>query len=362
MQTWRELQQHPENFSSYLVRSWVLAAIRQFFTDRHYVEAEVPLLAPSLPQESYLEVFTTTLEAPPGHFTPAYLTTSPETWLKKLLAAGIGNCYSLTKSFRNQETSGPFHNPEFTLLEWYQVNADYHDVMKETEELVVYCLREVQKRQGRLKPRLTGGASLKISYQGQALDLASPWERLSVAEVFAKFAQIDLPTHLTLEPMRKAAGDKGYSVDLSTSWEQIYHQIFLNEIEPHLGQGQPTILYDYPPSLAALAKTKAEPPHWAERFEVYIAGIELGDCYSELTDWEEQERRFEIEKDLRKQGGKQDYPTDTELIEALKVGLPRCSGMALGVDRLVMLLADVDNIAKTMFFPAKELFGDASGQ
>lgn len=355
MQTWRELQQHPENFSSYLVRSWVLAAIRQFFADRNYVEAEVPLLAPSLPQESYLEVFTTTLEAPPGHFTPAYLTTSPETWLKKLLAAGIGNCYSLTKSFRNQETLGPFHNPEFTLLEWYQVNADYRDVMKETEGLVVACLKAVQAEQGR-------GGSLKIFYQGQALDLTPPWEKLSVAEVFAKFAKVDLGNHLTLEPMRKVAIDKGYSVDLSTSWEQNYHQIFLNEVEPHLGQGRPTILYDYPPSLAALAKTKEEPPHWAERFEVYIAGIELGDCYSELTDWQEQAKRFEEERALRKAAGKIDYPTDTELIEALKVGLPRCSGMALGVDRLVMLLADVDNIAKTMFFPAKELFGVASSQ
>ncbi len=355
MKTWQRLRQQPQEWPSYQVRGLVLAAIRQFFAERDYVEAEVPLLAPSLPQESYLEVFTTTLEAPPGHFKPAYLPTSPETWLKKLLAAGIGNCYALTKSFRNQETLGPFHNPEFTLLEWYQVDANYRDVMKATEELVTYCLKAVQAKQGS-DPRQAGAGGLRISYQGQALDLTLPWEKLSVAEAFAKFAQIDLGTHLTLESIREVATAKGYSIDLSTSWEQIYHQIFLNEIEPRLGQSHPTILYDYPPSLAALAKTKAEPPHWAERFEVYLAGIELGDCYSELTDWQEQAKRFEEERALRKAAGKIDYPTDTELIEALKVGLPRCSGMALGVDRLVMLLADVDDIAKTLFFPATELF------
>jgi len=332
------------------VRNAVTGAIRSFFVEQGYKELEVPLLAAALPQESYLEVFATELKTPEGQSFPAYLTTSPESFLKRLLAAGWGSCFCLTRSFRNQESWGCWHNPEFTLLEWYQVGANYKDLMSETEALVRVC----QQAAGRVRGLAPDSA---WQYQGQPVSLGAAWERLSVAEAFTRYAHLDLTACLDEQAMRQEAAKKGFLVDLSTTWEQLFHQIFLNEVEPHLGAERPTILYDYPPALAALAKTKAEPPHWAERFEVYVAGIELGDCYSELTNAQEMARRFAKEKEARRSQGKVDHPTDKALVEAVKNGLPECSGMALGVDRLVMLLADADDIAKTMFFPAQEVFG-----
>ncbi len=153
---------------------------------------------------------------------------------------------------------------------------------------------------------------------------------------------------------RVIAKEKGYSVDATTTWEQLYNQILLNEIESHLGQGKPTILYDFPSSMAALSKKKAGDPRYAERFEFYIAGLEMGDCYSELTDAGEQEERFKRELQEIKRLGKTSYDYDHDFIEALNMGLPECSGIAIGVDRLIMLFADVTDIADTMFFPVGE--------
>lgn len=349
-------------WSRYLLREQVNRAIREFFQRKNFREIEVPLLAPSLPAEAYLEVFETTLLDRNRRQSRAFLATSPELFLKKLLVGGVGNCFSLCKSFRNTETLSKTHNPEFTILEWYEVDKDYTDVMKTTAELFCYVFTQIfpeRNRRGTLKKEMSSPSSDKnfnLVYQGQTIDLTPPWERISMVEAFAKYAHVNLPHALTLEAMQKIAQVKKYQVKKEHAWEELFHQIYLNEVEPHLGKGRPTIIYDFPVQMAALAKKKESDPRFAERFEVYIAGLELGDGYSELTDWQEQESRFKQETEERKRLGKIDYPYDKDLIAALKVGLPRCSGLALGVDRAVMLFADAPRIQDVLLFPAEEMW------
>ena len=241
------------------------------------------------------------------------------------------------------ETHSHTHNPEFTILEWYRVGANYLDIMKDCEALVSHIARSL-------------GRGETLTYQGRTIDLTAPWERMTIAQGFKKYAGVDFDLFLDERHAREIAIKKGYTVESTTTWEEIYNQIFLNEIEPHLGQGRPTIIYEFPGVLGALAKKKESDPRFAERFEFYIAGLELGDAYSELTDPVEQEARFKKEMAELKRLGKTTYDYDHDFIDALKVGLPTCSGIAVGVDRLVMLMADVANIADTLFFPAVEEF------
>lgn len=345
MNNWQRLLTNTTLQKNLKRRETIIAAMRAFFVSRGYREIDVPLLAPALPAESYLEVFETTLLNRHRQQRPAYLTTSPEMYLKKLLVGGIGNCFAITKSFRNTEDLSKTHLPEFSLLEWYKVGVDYIDLMGETEDLL---LSVYSKLHGNKKPVL--------QYQGQTIDLAKPWERLSVVEAFERYAKLDLTQILEREPMVEVAHKRGYLVEETTTWEEIFHQIYLNEVEPKLGKDRPTILYDFPSSMAALAKKKDDDPRFAERFEVFIGGLELGDCYSELTDWQEQDVRFKKEVEERRRLGKTDHPYDKDFIEALKVGMPQCAGLALGIDRVVMLFCDASKIDDVVYFPASQLW------
>lgn len=336
MKTWQKLHAHPELWERYLIREKITKAVRLYFAQEKLHEIETPILLPHPPAESYLDVFETTLLNRQRKPTKAYLSTSPEVSLKKLMVAGLGNCYSLTKSFRNMETQSTLHNPEFTILEWYRVGADYFDIMKDCEKLLL---------------AIAGGSTL--TYQGTKVDLTPPWERITVAQAFKRYADVNFDDFF--DHAEKIAKKKEYSVGGST-WEELFNQIFLNEIEPKLGRTKPTILYEFPASLAALAQKKKSDPRVAERFEFYIAGLELGDAYSELTDPAEQEERFNTELVEVKRLGKTMYDYDHDFINALKVGLPKCSGIAVGLDRLVMLLTDTKDIADTLFFPAREEF------
>lgn len=343
MKTWRMLRENPALWSRYFVRENVICAIRTFFEERKFHEVETPILIPHPPAESYLDVFETTLLDRARRPSKAYLSTSPEVPLKKLMAAGLGDCFAITRSFRNTETQSRTHNPEFTILEWYRVGADYFDIMDDAEALMVALNRAVH-------------GTDSLTYQGSHIDLSVPWERLTIAESFKTYAHVDFDAFLNEKQARVIAVEKGYAVQASTTWEELYNQIFLNEIEPHLGQRKPTIVYEFPSRMGALAKKKADDPRFAERFEFYIAGLELGDAYSELTDPVEQDERFKNELNELKRLGKTTYDYDHDFIEALKAGLPACSGIAVGVDRLVMLLADVSDIADTLFFPAIQEF------
>jgi len=342
--TWRTLKDNPSLWERYFLREKVLAHIRKFFASQKFHEVETPILIAHPPAESYLDVFETTLLDRKRKPQKAYLSTSPEVPLKKLLVAGIGNCYSLTKSFRNMETGGILHNPEFTLLEWYRVGADYTKTMEDCEKLIFQIYTTIFHKES-------------LVYQGKTIALSPPWDRMSVTQAFHTFAGVNFDEFFDEQNARTIANKKGYRVEEKTTWEELYNQIFLNEIESHLGREKPIILFDFPAVTAALCRKKVSDPRFKERFEVYIAGLELADAYSELTDWQEQEKEFQKEIAELKRLGKTTYAYDEDFLEALKAGLPQSSGIAVGIDRLIMLFADVTDIADVLFFPAKELFG-----
>ncbi len=341
--TWLRIRDLPALAAPRLVRERVIDAIRAFFKRRGYHEVETPLLVRCPGMEPYLEVFQTTWKTARGESYVGYLTTSPEYAMKKLLAAGIGPIFQICKSFRNGEEVSALHNPEFTILEWYRPQADYVALMDECEDLFRYVART-----------LDPGSGGRIRYRGNWIDLASRWERLSVREAFQRYAHVNL--EVETDWLLDVARDKGYEITANTTWEQAYHQIFLNEIEPHLGQTTPTIVYDYPISMAALARPSQRDPSVAERFELYVAGIELANAFSELTDAAEQRRRLEAEHEERRYLGRTLYDVDDDFIRALAAGIPPSAGIALGVDRMTMLFADVASIREVLWFPADELF------
>lgn len=344
MKTFQKLKQNPALWRQYWVREQVIDGIREYFKSEVFHEAEVPLLLPAPSTEPFLEVFETQLKDDQGNKWQAFLPSSPEFALKKLLSAGSGSVFTITKSFRNGEGRSSRHNPEFTILEWYHTPGDYMDVARDFEGL----MRKINS--------LTRKQTDALTYQGHEYSLKSPWEKISVAEAFQKYAGIDTETMLDEKKLKEVGKKKGYQVDEQTTWEEIWNQIIANEIEPMLGKTGPTILYDYPVSQAALSKRKVADPRFAERFEVFMGGIELGNCFSELTDWKEQEARCLADLAERKKLGRTEFPMDSDFIEALKMGMPETGGIAVGVDRLVALFADVPDIADTLFFPIGEMF------
>lgn len=320
--TWRRVREGRQPLEPLLVRERVVDGIRAFFKEQGFREVETPLLVAHPGMEPHLEVF----EARVGK-SRAFLTTSPEYAMKKLLAAGLERTFQLCKAFRDEPPSSR-HNPEFTMLEWYRANADYTAIMADCEGLL---------------RRLAGDS---LTYQGETIDLASPFERLTVREAFRRHAGVEL------EEIEAGARARGYQTEGAT-WEQLYHQLFLNEVEPKLGRPRPTILCEYPAEMAALARVV---DGHAERFELYVAGVELGNAFSELTDAAEQRRRLEVEREERRAAGRVLYDIDEDFIAALAVGIPPSAGIAVGVDRLVMLLADRASIRDVLWFPADEVF------
>lgn len=324
MKTWQRVKEDPNLLKKYLVREKVIDAIRLFFKNQGFHEVFTPILVPIPSIEPNLEVFKTELRTSKGLKRDGYLIMSPEFSIKKLIAGGVGNCFEITKCFRNEEEISPLHNPEFTMLEWYRLNADYFDVMNDFENLFCEVVKSVNP-----DADLT-----KWEYQGKNYDLTPPWPRVKIADAFRKYSKRDV---LEVE-------------------DEDFYKIYFNEIEPELLKlEKPYFIYDYPISQASLSK-QTEDPRFAERFEVFLGGMELGNCFSELTNPIEQKKRFEADLVERKRLGKTFYPIDEDLIKALTLGLPATSGIAVGVDRLVMLVSDSSSIAETLFFPGKELF------
>ena len=347
MKTWQKIRNNPQLLKKYLIREEVVDIIRIFFKKQGFHEVFTPILVPVPSIEPNLEVFDTELITGNNISRRGFLIMSPEYAIKKLLAAGIGSCFEITKAFRNKEEISNFHNPEFTILEWYRVGADYKKVMEDFENLFREIISETRQQ-----------ANISsFRYQGEIYDLTLHWPRISVKDAFNKFCGIDTKTLLNTKKLIRKALEKGYETSDKTTWEQVFYQIFFNEIEPKLKASyKPAFIYDYPLAQAALAQRCKDDFRFAERFEVFLAGLELGNCFSELTDAKEQEERFNNDLAERKRLRKTKYPIDSELIEALKAGMPKVSGIAVGVDRLVMLAADLPTISETLFFPAKELF------
>lgn len=336
-----------QNRASYITYTKVIKSIETYLDTNNFLKLDLPVMLPSLIPESYLEVFETEYRYMDTR-QKLYLTPSPELLIKRLLVDGIGDCYYLGKSYRNSEPASSKHLGEFAMLELYKVGADYMDI----SEVVLGLLQNIKYQVSQSKE------DLDIIYQGIKVNLAR-WEKMTVAEAFQKYAGITEAELFDHEMFCEAAKRKRYAINDPVtnhqfSYEDLWSQIYSNEVEPHLGKnGYPTLLYDYPVEFAALSKPNPD-GKTAQRFEFYIAGIELGNCYSELTEWPLQEERLRKEQQERAKSGKISHPTDWGFIESLKKGLPECSGIAIGVDRLAMIFANVDSIEKLKLISIKE--------
>ncbi len=324
------------------MRGAILRETRQFFERRGFAEVETPALQVSPGLEPHLKAFATLLEEPGAGKRRLFLHTSPEFAMKKLLAAGVPRLFQLAHAFRNAERSNT-HHPEFSLLEWYRAGATYLDLMKDCEEL----LRHTLKAAGRTS----------FAYKGKTANPAQTWQLLSVAESFHRFAGIDLlatapdPLRPELKLLALAAKHLEILPHRGDSWEDLFFRIFLERIEPNLGSPVPTLLYDYPVSMAALARAKPGDPRLAERVELYVCGLELANGFSELTDAAEQRARFARDRSAKRRRYGLAYPVDEDFLAALEAGLPESAGMALGFDRLVMLACGASSIDQVLWAP-----------
>jgi lysyl-tRNA synthetase class 2 len=334
----------PDNFAArrekLAARGRMLGAVRQFFAVRGFVEVETPALQVSPGLEPHLQAFETTLLDPrDGVRRMRYLHTSPEYAMKKLLAAGMPRIWQLAHVFRDGERSAT-HHPEFAMLEWYHAGAGYRDLMEECAALVACCQE--------------GAGAAALTWRGASADARREWQRISVAEAFECHCGIDLLATLEdLPALSAAARNSGIAPHAGDDWEALFFRIFLDRIEPHLGHGVPTILYDYPLSMAALSRKSAADPRLAERFEVYVCGLELANAFGELTDAEEQRARFAADQAKKRALYGKTYPIDEDFLAALEWGLPECAGIALGFDRLVMLATGADDIEEVLWAPVR---------
>lgn len=342
MSRWQELKSDPKLRERLALRGRIIAAMRGFFVSRGFTEAETPTVVPSPGMEPNLSPFETRVTTADGRSFEAGLITSPEYAMKRLLAAGYERVFEIARVYRNAEPVGGLHNPEFTMIEWYRANEDYTAIMRDTEEMVAAVAKEAL-------------GSSTITFHGETIDLSAPWERLSVAEAFTKYADMDLASGIDDQEAFIVEAARRGTVNGDESFEDVFFKVFLTHIEPKLGRGKPTILYDYPRSMAALSKVKDADPRFAERFEVYVAGIELCNAYTELTDAAEQHRRLVQEAEERRAAGKKVFPIDEDFISAV-AAMPKAGGIALGVDRLVLLLTDASNLRDVLYFPAQDTF------
>ncbi len=312
-------------------RSQIIKALRRFFDDQDFIEIETPILQICPSMDAHIHGFETDLlDIDCSHKKSMYLHTSPEFDMKKLLVAGMPKIYQICHVFRNAERSR-LHSPEFTLLEWYRAGNDYTVLMDD-------CIDILQKIAEILNIK-------NYTYQGIKSDPYKEWQKISVTQAFKKYADIDLIDVLDdINSFSNFAQNIGVRVIKSDSWEDIFHAIMAEKIEPYLGAGAPTILYDYPVSMAALSRKKSSNPRFAERFELYVCGVELANAFSELTDAKEQRERYIQEMELKKKLYGKIYPADEEFFAALDYGMPESAGIALGIDRLVMLACGAENI------------------
>ncbi len=292
------------------LRANIIRSIRCFFYEHDYLETETPCRIPAPAPEAHIDAVASD---------NCFLHTSPELCMKRLLAAGYPRIFQICRCFRAKER-GAKHLPEFTLLEWYCAGTTYFGLMEECEDMIQFAASY-------------NGLGDFIIYQGEKIDLKKPWQRMPVSEAFDKYASISMETALLQDQ---------------------FDEIIACEIEPNLGRKKPLFLYDYPASSGALARLKPDDRSLAERFELYICGLELCNAFTELTDPDEQRLRFEKELDYRGKSGKQIYPMPDKFLKSLEF-MPQASGNALGIDRLVMLFADSANINDVVAFTPEEL-------
>lgn len=291
-------------------RASILQGIRQFFIEKGYLEVETPHRIPTPAPESHIDAI------PSGTW---FLHTSPELCMKRLMASGYEKIFQICRCWRERERGGQ-HLPEFTLLEWYRTGGDYHSLMEECEGLIRFVARAI-------------GLGQKIIFRDREIDLSKPWQEISVKEAFRFYTKISITEALE---------------------QNLFDEIMVQEIEPNLGVEIPTFIYDYPAERGALARLKQEDPSVAERFELYIGGLELANGFSELVDSEEQRKRFHLENENRQSIGKRIYSMPDKFLAELD-NMPPSAGIALGVDRLAMVFWDAKTIDEVVAFTPEEL-------
>ncbi|HET8725522.1 MAG TPA: EF-P lysine aminoacylase EpmA [Anaeromyxobacteraceae bacterium] len=332
-------------------RARMQGALRSHLAARGFDEVETPCLVPAPGMEPHIAAF----EAPfvpegGGPSVPLWLHSSPEYAMKRLLADGFERIFQLARVFRNGEVSAT-HNPEFTMLEMYRAGTDHEGIMADLESAVEACARALHP---------AGGT--RFDRDGAVLDLAAPFERLRVADAFAR-AGVDLEgARGDAGRLRASARARGIEAGPDgEGFDDAFFRIFLHAVEPGLGHGRPVYLTDWPSSMAALARLRRDDPRWAERFELYAAGLELANGFAELNDAAEQRRRLEEERALRRRMGRPAYPLDERFLEA--VGrMPAAGGVALGLDRLLMLLTGAERIRDVLLFPAEDFVSPGPGR
>ncbi len=329
-------------------RARLMGAIRSFFHANDFLEVETPILQVMPCADMHIHGFATDLKGLDLQVErELWLHTSPEFEMKKLLVAGLPRIYQICHVFRNGEGSKR-HSPEFTMIEWYRANAGYREIMDDCIALLRHCAS-------------TLGVD-KLRYAAQDCDPFVEWEIISVAQAFQKYAGITLTDFMQETDAHRAAADSndragfykaareaGASVREQDSWEEIFFAVMAKKIEPFLGMSSPAIVYDYPVSMAALSRRCEDDPRFAKRFEMYVCGLELANAFDELTDATEQRKRFTDEMAAKQAMYGESYPLDEDFLAALEYGMPPAGGIALGIDRLAMVMSGASDIDQVLW-------------
>jgi elongation factor P--(R)-beta-lysine ligase len=336
-------EHHTDRRPLLLARNRIKAAIRAWFEADGFIEVDTACLQISPGNEAHLHAFKTDYVTEAGARSPYYLHTSPEFACKKLLAAGEAKIFTFAPVFRNGER-GPLHSPEFTMLEWYRVGARYETLMEDCQQ-VLHIAATVTDR-------------WLWTYRDKHCDLRNSRERTTLHQAFLQFSGIRLDQCFTgaevdLNKMRREAARIGVRVADDDTWSDLFSRILAERIEPRLGVSRPEMLCEYPTHEAALARPCAHDPRVAERFELYVCGVELANCFGELTDVPEQRRRFETEMDEKARVYWRRYPIDEDFLSAL-AHMPDASGGAMGFDRLVMLATGAPSVEHVIWTPVAD--------
>jgi lysyl-tRNA synthetase class 2 len=309
----------------FILRSRVIAAVRRWLDARDFLEVETPVLQP-LYGGALARPFTTHHNALDRDL---YLRIATELYLKRLIVGGLERVYELGKDFRNEGLS-PKHNPEFTMLEWYEAYADYEDIAAELEELVAFVAAE-------------------IGYEGE-IDFATPWRRVTLRDAILERTEIDVLANRDRDALVTAAKERGIGLNPTETWPQLVDELLSKHVEPELKD--PTFITDYPVELSPFAKAHRSEPGLVERFECFAAGMEFANAFTELNDPDEQRARFEEQSRHSAAGDDEAQPYDEDFVRALEQGMPPTGGIGIGIDRLVMLLSGRKSIREVVLFPA----------
>ncbi len=340
MSTWSDLKNTPRLQEIYNTRIEIIKLTREFFWSQGFLETDTPIAVRLASQEPYLNPLKINIHDPDGNPESFYLRTSPEYSLKKLLAAGYEKIFEIGKCFRDFESFGGNHNTEFTMIEWYRAPGKYQDIMNDTENLFKFIGKKLNKN--------------IVKYKEKEINISGDWEHSSMKEVWQKFVGVNLDDYLQIDKLSELAKSKGYKMQENEPYEDIFYKIFLNEIELKLGNDRPVFVYDYPAQMSSLSRLCEHDNRYAERFELYVGGLEVANAFGELTDATEQEKRLAEDIEKRKELNKPIWPVDPNFIDALKSGISPAGGIALGVDRMVLLFTGAKDLNEVIFSSIKD--------